>query len=198
MAAAAARRKKKPNWIKIRNEYETSNISQQALANKFDVPLPTLKDRSKRESWGKSKKEIHTKIMLESSQNSISHAIDEATAQDNLHNYAFQMVMDALISTMKTKPTAHNVITGEVKEYDYDPKDYDAITKSLERIQKGQRLAKKRMSAFEIERLAIEKLKLEIEARKIKETSTDTDGDETGIVMMPEVDEVESEDVENG
>lgn len=39
----------KPNWIKIRNEYETSKISYRDLAQKYKVSFNTLQDIAKRE-----------------------------------------------------------------------------------------------------------------------------------------------------
>ena len=42
-----------PNWEKIRKEWETSNITLKALAEKHNVKLGTLKSRKSREKWSK-------------------------------------------------------------------------------------------------------------------------------------------------
>jgi len=43
----------KPNWEKIREEWETSKITLKALAEKHDVKLGTLKSRKSREKWSR-------------------------------------------------------------------------------------------------------------------------------------------------
>ncbi|UQZ76693.1 hypothetical protein C2I17_20285 [Niallia circulans] len=47
------------NWEEIRNEFETTNITLKALAEKHDIKLGTLKSRKSREGWsrGAPKKE---------------------------------------------------------------------------------------------------------------------------------------------
>lgn len=42
-----------PNWEKIRKEWETSNITLKALAEKHNVKLGTLKSRKSREKWSR-------------------------------------------------------------------------------------------------------------------------------------------------
>ena len=44
---------KKPDWEKIRQEWESSNITLKALAEKYGVKLGTLKSRKSREKWSK-------------------------------------------------------------------------------------------------------------------------------------------------
>jgi len=39
------------NWEEIRKEYETSNITLKALADKHDIKIGTLKSRKSREGW---------------------------------------------------------------------------------------------------------------------------------------------------
>src|SRR5690625_53685 len=43
----------KPNWKKIRHEWETSKITFRALAEKHNVPEGTLKSRRSREKWSR-------------------------------------------------------------------------------------------------------------------------------------------------
>ncbi|MBQ8603896.1 MAG: hypothetical protein IJ410_03510 [Oscillospiraceae bacterium] len=39
------------DWVKIRNEYICSGISQRELANKYNLSLSTLSKRAKKEDW---------------------------------------------------------------------------------------------------------------------------------------------------
>ena len=54
--------KKKPDWIKIRAEYEKGNISYRALAEKHDVSWKTLSARATREKWVQTKDKTKDKI----------------------------------------------------------------------------------------------------------------------------------------
>jgi phage terminase small subunit len=42
------------NWKKIRNEYETTNITLKALAEKYSIKIGTLKSRKSREGWNRN------------------------------------------------------------------------------------------------------------------------------------------------
>src|SRR4051812_19093274 len=42
-----------PNWNEIKKEYESSNITLAALAEKHGVKLGTLKSRKSREGWSR-------------------------------------------------------------------------------------------------------------------------------------------------
>lgn len=172
MLNLAKEAKKKPNWIKIRNEYETSNISQRKLAVKYNVPYNTLRHHSEREQWNKRKEEVQRKISAISAQKSELHAIDVATALNDSHNYVWELLKKQIKDTLETKPRCQNPITAEVQEYDYDPKDLDALSKALDKIQKGQRLAKNILSKFEADKLAIERDKLEWERKQKLEEET--------------------------
>lgn len=51
------------NWDEIRNEYESTNITLKALAEKYDIKLGTLKSRKSREGWSREPtKKVATKM----------------------------------------------------------------------------------------------------------------------------------------
>lgn len=50
-------------WDEIRKEYETSDITLSALADKHDIKLGTLKSRKSREKWQRATKRVATKPM---------------------------------------------------------------------------------------------------------------------------------------
>jgi len=56
------------NWIKIKNEYLNTNISQRKLADKYKISFNTLKDRANREKWADLRKVQHNKIALKTQQ----------------------------------------------------------------------------------------------------------------------------------
>ena len=64
------------DWIKIKNEYINTNISQRKLAEKYKVSFNTLKDRANKEGWADVKKEQHNKIMSATQQKTADKIVD--------------------------------------------------------------------------------------------------------------------------
>ena len=52
----------RPNWVKIRYEYITTNISYRELAAKHNVSFTTLSKRAKREGWADRRKNNDDRI----------------------------------------------------------------------------------------------------------------------------------------
>lgn len=50
------------DWIAIRNEYASTNISTRALAEKYGISYNTIKDRASREKWAEMRDEQHRRI----------------------------------------------------------------------------------------------------------------------------------------
>lgn len=46
------------DWTAIENEYVTGEISLQKLSEKYEIPLRTIKDRSRKGEWSRKKKEF--------------------------------------------------------------------------------------------------------------------------------------------
>lgn len=110
------------NWVHIRTEYETTNISQRKLAEKHGVSYPTLRDRCKREEWAKSKDKTRSKIVATTLQKTVTKiATKEAdrnarvmSLADKLANKLEQAIeqVEQYIVTNKTKT--------KTVEYNYD------------------------------------------------------------------------------
>lgn len=114
------------NWIKIKLEYETTNISQRKIADKYGVSYNTLKDKSKRESWVKSKKDIHRKITAKTQQKTVEKISDE----DSDRNFKHLKSWDKLLAEVDSRVNENCDIESIVK-----------LTAAMEKIQKGHRLA---------------------------------------------------------
>lgn len=56
------------DWIKIRNEYISTDIGLRGLAEKHNIPLTTLRDRSRREGWVAMRDEQHLEIAQKTAQ----------------------------------------------------------------------------------------------------------------------------------
>lgn len=65
------------DWIRIRNEYASTDISTRALAEKYGISYNTMKDRASREKWAEMRDEQHRKITEKTQQETA-----EAVAKD--------------------------------------------------------------------------------------------------------------------
>ena len=52
----------KTDWIKIKNEYINTGISQRKLAEKYGISYNTLKDRANKEKWAEQREQQHIRI----------------------------------------------------------------------------------------------------------------------------------------
>ena len=68
--------RKKVDWIKIKNEYINSNISQRKLAEKHKISFNTLKAKASKEHWSAEKEEQYHKITAEVQQKTAEKVIE--------------------------------------------------------------------------------------------------------------------------
>lgn len=67
----------KINWIKIKNEYINTGISQRKLAEKHKIPYQTIRDKAIKEKWFDKKKEQQSKIGAKIEQKTADKIVDE-------------------------------------------------------------------------------------------------------------------------
>lgn len=81
------------DWIKIRNEYISTDIGLRGLAEKHNIPLTTLRDRSRREGWVAMRDEQHHEIAQKTAQKTAEIvAKDEAGRVARLLRIADQLM----------------------------------------------------------------------------------------------------------
>ena len=56
------------DWIAIRNEYASTDISTRELAGKYGISYNTMKDRASREKWAEMRDDQHRKITAKTQQ----------------------------------------------------------------------------------------------------------------------------------
>lgn len=56
------------DWGAIKNEYITGKESLQKLSEKYEIPLRTIKDRSRKEKWVEKRKKFRTDTVQKASQ----------------------------------------------------------------------------------------------------------------------------------
>jgi hypothetical protein len=142
----------KADWLSIRSEYESMDISQRKLAEKYDVSYPTLRDRAKREEWISSKVKTRDKIVKKTLQKVATKIADRNAKLLNISD----MATNAIQEYFKEKHYKQHVV--KYKHYDREGKpDKEELTSvklavadtkgmanmigSLSKIQTTQRLA---------------------------------------------------------
>lgn len=191
----------KPDWDKIRIEYEATGLSHRKLAEKYGVPYPTLRDRAKREHWTVSANGVRAKIVAKVQEhvatkraNAIAKELDPALEATELIN---QLILETLKDTaqfkrhlIQRKEKSFKDI-GKTKDFPamkesteswwveeklfevVDTKRLQAAAQALKISKELQRLLKGILSEGESRKLQIEREKLDIEKQKAKGAEKD-------------------------
>ena len=56
------------DWGEIKNAYITGKESLNKLAERYEIPLRTIKDRSRKENWVEERKKFRTEVAQKASQ----------------------------------------------------------------------------------------------------------------------------------
>lgn len=134
---ATQKKKKKYDWIKLKNEYLTTNISLRGLAEKHGIPFNTIKSRCSKEDWGKQKPEVQQKIATEATQKTIDSEIARKVKINENH---IQLYEDGLEVVKDILEAYKNTMQSDSKKK-VNPFNLEKIFSCIEKAQKGQRLA---------------------------------------------------------
>jgi hypothetical protein len=144
------------DWIKIKIDYESNNTSYRKIAIKYGVGFPALQRVAKRDNWVKCKKETQDKIETKVRQKTVSKIAEKISDRNARILDISDMATDAIEEYLREKHYKQHVI--KYKYYDCegkpnkeelqavellvaDTKALSNIIASLDKIQKGQRLA---------------------------------------------------------
>lgn len=191
MAEKQVKAKKKPNWIKIRTEYETTDISYRKLAERYKIHRTTVEQRASRESWTKTKTEIMAEIQAKTRQKtgqkiierkSDKNAYDITTALEATR-LANKIMLETLqdpnqfkkhIVTHKESHSTAGVGSSsrqwvETEELDVvDTKRLQALITSLKTSAELERLLCEIVDDVTKQKLDIDKQKLELDKQKVE------------------------------
>ena len=153
----------KPDWVKIRNEYETTFTSYRKLAEKHDVSFDTLQRRAKREEWVKSKKETYDKITAKIRQKTVVKIANKESDRNVRHIALLDLILDKAEQVVKDELNTHIDMFGKPHKSPVIKVDaLEAAMRIIEKAQKGHRMALGLDKEIERERLDIERQKLEL------------------------------------
>lgn len=136
------KKNKNYDWVAIKNEYFTTSISYRGLCEKYKIPFNTLKSRATKEKWADDKNNIQHKINTETTQKIVETVVDEKVKINKRHSDLYEKG-SALIEFWLDyyQEELQKFKQGEVKKIKATPYSLDFLMASLQKIQKGQRLA---------------------------------------------------------
>lgn len=156
----------KYDWIKLKAKYIAGNYeSLKAFADKETINYDVL--RKKASKWqnekSQSNQEKVTKI--------VTKTIEKIAEKESNRNIRHLAVWDKILNKVEKLADKDRILlgvdeTGNLIYEDITPKMMVELSTSMDKIQKGQRLAEGVSTAAEIERIKIEKQKLDILKKK--------------------------------
>ena len=112
------------DWLKIKTEYVTTQISTRDLAQKYEVPYITLRRKAEKESWAEERKEHERKVSANVSQK-ITEAVSCAQADRIAQLMDFTQTSAELLGVRLEQMKR----SGKVKSY-----EVKAITEALKNV----------------------------------------------------------------
>lgn len=112
------------DWVSIKTEYISTQISTRDLAQKHGVKYSTLRDRALREQWSKARSD-YTSMLIAKTEQKTAEAVSDAQAE----RVAELMSAGAKAARMLSAQLDRMEETGKVKTY-----EVKAITESLKNI----------------------------------------------------------------
>ena len=114
------------DWIAIRNEYASTDISTRELAEKYGISYNTVKDRASREKWAEMRDDQHRKITAKTQQETAKVvAKDEAGRVARLLRIADRLMdkTEQALGELDQQAVKHvEKVKTSISERDYDGK----------------------------------------------------------------------------
>lgn len=122
------------DWIKIKNEYINTNISQRNLAKKYAVSVNTLTKRANREKWHSFRREarrrIETKVQQETEEKIISAKVDRLTEVLSLSDDIVPKIKKAINQLETDAESGAMIDTYKLRQLVQSIKDLKEIVKN--------------------------------------------------------------------
>ncbi len=131
------------DWIKIKNEYITTNISYRKLAEKHKVSFNTLKGRAIKEQWRNEKEKTHHKITTKTQQKCVEAISDKNVEHiDKITSIADALLdkleqataeLDRLVVKKKVKDKVVKKGEDGIVEHTTENEEFDVVEGALDR-----------------------------------------------------------------
>ena len=122
------------DWIKIKNDYITHEISLEELAKKYKASLSQVKKHCSEESWVKLKEEKKTEIEQKTDEILTKKSVDRKVAANEKSIEQFDKLSKIIDMTLESYMNTKDKT--KIKPY-----NLDYLASIITKIQKGQRLS---------------------------------------------------------
>ena len=160
------------DWQKIKTEYITTDTSYRKLAQKYGVNTTNIAKKASSEGWVEQRKQNANKTL--------SKTLDAIASQQASRAARLQTVADKLLAKVEQLIEDDEELLADTSSM----RDISRILKDLKDIQMIKSDADMRE-----QEARIDKLRADAAASR-----NDDDDDETGVILMPPVKEVRSDD----
>lgn len=150
------------DWLKIQNEYITTEISQRDIAKKYGISWNTLSKRANREEWARKRKEYYDKSAKRSQQilveknaeqsvsriegilkiaDTISPKIEKAVSQLELMLIEGEVIDTNFVDTYRLRQVVKSlkdlkeIVSGDIAEVGSQDKQQDLINVIKQAVQ---------------------------------------------------------------
>ena len=160
------------DWQAIKTEYITTDTSYRKLAQKYGVTYNNIGIRSRKEGWPELREQHNAKTMTK--------AMNAIASQQASRAARLQSVADKLLTKVERLIEDDEELLADTSSM----RDISRILKDLKDIQMIRSEADMREQEARIEKLRAD----------AQQRNNDDDDDETGVILMPPVKEVPSDD----
>lgn len=118
------------DWIKIKNEYINTNISQRKLSEKYQIPYQTIRDRAIKEKWFDKQKiqrsKIEAKLAQKTAEKIVTARVTYIDKILSLSQKATEYISDAM---KQLKDENGNIDTYKLRQLVQSLKDLKELAK---------------------------------------------------------------------
>lgn len=171
----------KTDWIKIKNEYITTQISYQNLANKHKISMSSLSKRAVKEGW-KAKKEkyckkIETKVQNRTAESEIENTVRRMERINAIKNRLIDRIEQATEELNR-----HEIVkTNKIKTIKYDAKIKKPVKETIEESEI------KEFIEGDIDRMGLKQLTSALRDLCAIVGDDEQENQEGGVVLLPSV-----------
>lgn len=199
----------KADWVAIKTEYITTNISYRKMVEKYDVSFAVLKDRAKKENWVEARKKhrhsVITKATRKVETKQVNVLAKELMLADKITAVLNKALSDSvqfnrhLVQRKESVGFDKNEWVEEMQFTKIDMKALKEAAETLKIVEDMKRRMNNMLTEPERQKLEIEREKLAMEKAKV--VGLDDEDDNTGVIVIAEIledEDEEDEEVQSG
>lgn len=168
------------DWLKIRNEYISGNISYRKLAEKHEVSFATLQSRAKKEHWAEERDRQHDKIKTEVGQQTAAVIVKKEVDRISRILSTADLLL-ARVEEAAGQLDTH-IVTNRVKTKKVT---YNSKSKATKEVTTEEEL--KAVVPGPVDRLGLQQVAAALKSIKDTVQAVDSSGDEAGVQIIDDV-----------